>query len=66
MLGQVLDIGTQLGVLPDAQGVARVRGQQVLDALVVDLQVADLGAVRGARLLARGHPGEQLSADARY
>lgn len=35
VLRQVLDIGPQLGVLPDAQEMARVRGQWVPNALVV-------------------------------
>lgn len=65
MFGQVLHIGPQLRMLADLQRVAGVPRQQVLDLLVVDLEVADLGAVGRAGLLAGSHAGEQLPADAR-
>lgn len=58
MLGQVLHIGPQFRMFPDFQGVPRIRGQQVLHLLVVDLEVADLCAVGGPGLLAGGHSGE--------
>lgn len=68
MVGQVLDVGAALGVLPDPERVRHrlVGPEQVAHPLVVDLEERDLRPVGRAALLARGHPREQGLADARY